>query len=188
VKGYFNDFLGGLTLFELPCTGTAMCAFQIGILNIARTNVEGGPFGSIVTNAAFTTPTGVFTGTIGFNGTIVGVGSPVRTGSGLPFSFMLPSVKTVGFPATTGRLSISVSQMIFQITLTEMFKRTGTDARDANGIGVIALVTGSMSQRFLGANRTWITLEIPEPSAILAASAGLFVLFACHQLVRRRDR
>ena len=36
------------------------------------------------------------------------------------------------------------------------------------------------------ANRTWITLEIPEPSAISAASAGLFVLIGCHRMVRRR--
>jgi hypothetical protein len=191
VKGFYNLVGAGLSLFQVPCTGTAMCAFQIGIIPIAVTGVTGGPFGSTVNVASFTTPTGAFTGTIGFNGTILGIGNPVTTGSGLNIPFTLPSAMSIGFPATTGRLSITVTS----VSPTERFVRTGTDARDANGSGVIALVTGSMSKRSLlgplgglpgSANRTWITLEILEPSAILSASAGLFALFGCHQLVRRR--
>ena len=91
---------------------------------------------------------------------------------------------------TTGRLLISVTELA-PGAASEMFVRTGIDARDANGNGVVATVTGSMSKRNISkgnANRTWTTLEIPEPSAIFAASAGLFALFGCHQLVRRRNR
>jgi hypothetical protein len=72
----------------------------------------------------------------------------------------------------------------------EIFARSGTDARTANGQGVVAMVTGSMSARSISlgnANPTWITYEIPEPSTIFAASAGLFALFGCHGWVRRRN-
>jgi hypothetical protein len=51
--------------------------------------------------------------------------------------------------------------------------------------------SGSMSARSISkgnANRGWTTYEIPEPSSILAASAGLLALFGCNRLVRRRSR
>ena len=173
-------------LLDLPCTGTAMCAFQISTVIPGTTGVAGGPFGGSVNNPAFTTASGVFTGTIGFNGTIVNLNGP---GLGvIPFTGQ--NATSVGFPATTGRLSITVTSMLPNDP-SEMWKRTGTDARTAGGNGVIATVTGSMSARNISlgnANRGWATYEIPEPSAIFATSAGLFALFGCHQLARRRQR
>ena len=53
------------------------------------------------------------------------------------------------------------------------------------------MVTGAMSARSISlgnANRTWVTYEIPEPSVLFSASAGLFALFGCQYLVRRRSR
>jgi hypothetical protein len=187
-KVFFNGVGVPLNpLLDLPCTGTAMCAFQLSTVIPGTTGVAGGPFGGSVNNAAFTTATGVFTGTIGFNGTIVNIGGTALLGK-IPFTGQ--NATSVGFPVTTGRLDITVTDMLSGDPA-EIFKREGTDARTAGGNGVIALVTGSMSARNISlgnANRTWSTLEIPEPSAIFAASAGLFALFGCHQLVRRRNR
>ena len=187
---FFNGVGGGLNpAVDLPCTGTAMCAFQISDVAVATTGVAGGPFGATANNAAFTTPTGVFTGTIGFNGTIIGVGNAV-TSAGVNIPFTGQAATSVGFPGTTGRLSITVTSMV-PGDPSEMWVRTGTDARDASGNGVIASVSGSMSARNISkgnANRTWTTLEIPEPSALAGAAAGLFAIFGCHQLVRRRNR
>jgi hypothetical protein len=186
-KVFFNGVNGGINpANDLPCTGGSLCAFQLSTVIPGTTGVSGGPFGGTVNNPAFTTASGVFTGTIGFNGTIVHVNGP---GLGA-LAFTGQNATSVGFPVTTGRLSITVTSML-PADPSEMWVRTGTDARTAGGNGVIALVTGSMSARNISlgnANRTWTTLEIPEPSAIFAASAGLFALFGCHQLVRRRNR
>ncbi len=187
-KVYFND-IGLNPALALPCTGTSMCQFGLSTVIPGTAGVAGGTFAGSTTNDAFSTPTGVFTGTIGFNGTIINQGAAV-TGAGSPLPFTGQGATSVGFPVTTGRLSITVTDVATNAD-TEMWKRTGVDARDAGGNGVIALVTGSLSTRSISkanANRTWTTLEIPEPSAIFAASAGLFALFGCHQLVRRRNR
>ena len=189
---YFNGVGGGLNpAVDLPCTGTAMCAFQLSTVfpDTTPAGVAGGPFGSTANGAAFTTATGVYTGTIGFNGSILGIGNAV-TSAGVNIPFTGQGVTTIGFPITTGRLSITVTDVVVGAN-TEMFVRTGTDARDASGNGVIATVTGSMSTRSISggnANRTWTTMEIPEPGAITAASAALLALFGCHQWVRRRNR
>jgi hypothetical protein len=153
----------------------------------ATVGVAGGAFNGLAVGSAFSTNTGVFTGTIGFNGTIIGQGAAVTViGAGIPFTGQ--GNQAVGMPFTTGMLSITVTQV--QGATSEMFIRTGIDARDAAGNGVVALVSGSMTARDISggnANRSWVTLEIPEPSAIVAASAGLFALFGCHRLARRRS-
>ncbi len=196
-KVFFNGVGGGIDPGNLPCTGTSACRWQLSTVIPGTTGVAGGPFGGSVNNPAFTTPTGVYQGTIGFNGTIHNTLGAVTTGGGVTPTATGPGIffsgqqaTSVGFPVTTGMMSITVTSMI-EGDPSEMWVRTGTDARDANGNGVIAMVTGSMSKRNISlgnANRTWTTLEIPEPSAIMAASAGLFALFGCHQLVRRRNR
>jgi hypothetical protein len=196
-KVFFNGVGSTVDPGDLPCTGTTACRWQLSTVIPGTTGVAGGPFGGSVNNAAFTTPTGVYQGTIGFNGTIVNTLGAVTTGGGITPTATGPGIffkgqaaTSVGFPVTTGMLTIQVTSMIVDDP-PETWIRTGTDARDANGNGVIATVTGSMSKRNISlgnANRTWTTLEIPEPSAIMAASAGLFALFGCHQLVRRRNR
>jgi hypothetical protein len=181
---HFNK--DGLALISLPCTG---CEMQISTVVPPLTPVAGATFGETVMIPAFQTPTGVYTGTVGFNGTIIGVGDPV-TVAGVGINFTGQAATSVGFPWTTGRITISVTDVLPGVPV-EIFIRTGTDARDANGNGVVVLNTGSMSERSISkgnANRTWMTLEIPEPSAIYTASAGFLALFGCHQWVRRRSR
>jgi hypothetical protein len=196
-KVYFNIDL--LTIMDMPCTG---CKFGLSTVVPGTTGVAGGPFGGSVMNPAFQTQTGVYTGTLGFNGSILNnpLTNPIRpvivstTPNGVQVGspYTGQPATSVGFPLTTGMITISVTAAgVFNPLKPEVFKRTGTDARDANGNGVIALNTGAISSRTVSkgnANRVWTTLEIPEPSAILAASAGLFALFGCHQLVRRRSR
>jgi hypothetical protein len=186
VKVYFNK--DGLSVGQLPCSGP-LCQFQVSTIIPGTFPVGGAGFGALVPIAAFQTPTGVYSGSVGFNGTILSVGNAVTVaGVGIPFTG--PGNVNVGFPSTTGMLTISVTDVLPGAPV-EIFKRTGIDARDAGGNGIIAMNAGSMSARSIGkgnANRIWTTYEIPEPSAIFAASAGLFALFGCHQLVRRRSR
>jgi hypothetical protein len=171
----------------LLCSGLT-CQFQLSEGPPGTRGAGGGEFGVTVMNPAFQTPTGVYSATIGFNGTIINIGNPITVnGNGIPFTGQ--AATSIGGPLTTGRLTIAVTQVVGATP--EIFKRTGTDARDANGNGVIGLVAGNMSARSISdgnGNPGWTTLEIPEPSAIFAASAGLFALFGCHQLVRRRSR
>jgi hypothetical protein len=187
-KVYFNK--NGFNLADVPCAGVT-CEFQISVVLPGTAAVGGGTFGLTVMNPAFTTPTGLYTGAVGFNGTIISVGNAVTTGgtamNGIPFTGQ--AATSIGFPNTTGLLTISVTSVVGATP--EIFARAGTDARTANGQGVIALVSGAMSARSISlgnGNPGWTTYEIPEPSAIFAASAGLFALFGCHQLVRRRSR
>ena len=175
--------------FFVPFNIGTECQFSLSIVDPVGSDttagIAGGRFNGLSIRSAFVTNTGVFTGTIGFNGTILGQGAPV-TAAGIGIPINIRGRRAVGFPMTTGRVTISVTS---NLVTSSMFIRTGTDARDAAGNGVVALVTGSMSFRdvsFGSADRTWITLEIPEPNAILAASAGLFALFACHRLAGRR--
>lgn len=184
-KVYFN--VGALTPAQVPCAGPG-CVFGLSTVIPGTTGVAGGPFAGTVMNAAFETPTGIYTGSVGFNGTILAVGNAVTAaGAGIPFTGQ--AATSAGGPLTTGKMTVSVTLVVGATP--EIFKRTGIDARDAGGNGVIGLNSGAMSARTLSlgnANRTTLTLEIPEPSAIFAASAGLFALLGCHQLVRRRNR
>ena len=179
--------------FFVPFNTGPDCKFSLSIMDhvgSSRTvGIAGGAFNGLAVHSPYQTNTGVFTGTIGFNGTIIGQGAPVTlAGIGIPFTG--EGSYAVGFPITTGRLTISVHSRLG--TATSRFIRTGTDARDAAGNGVVVLVTGSLTARgnpnFGGfSDRTWITLEIPEPSASLAAAAGLFALFICDRVARRRS-
>ncbi len=169
------------TAATAPCTG---CNFFISVVVPGSTGVAGEAFGGLVSNPPFSTTMGLFSGTVAFNGTTLNFNpTPLPNGT-----FVGQQATSVGFPLTTGSLDLTVTDVAAGAN-TEMFKRTGIDARDANGNGVVALVSGSLSARNISkgnANRTWVTLEIPEPGAILAASAGMLALFGCHQLVRRR--
>jgi hypothetical protein len=185
---FFN--VNNLALGDLPCNGGTdpACAFGISVVDVQTTGLAGGPFGSTATNASFMAAPGVFTGSLGINGSVLSIGVPALTANGATIAFTGQPATSVGFPLSTGMVTVSVTDAL---PVTEKFIRTGTDARDANGNGVVALNSGTLSARTTSrgnANRVWVTYEIPEPSAIFAASAGLLALFGCHQLVRRRSR
>jgi hypothetical protein len=177
--------------FFVPFVNNVDCQWALSnpdrTLSNSTVGIMGGAFAGFSSGSGYMTASGVYTGTIGFNGTILGTVGPVTAvGVGIPVAGR--SHQAVGIPWTTGMLTITV---LSQTNVSsEMFVRTGTDARDANGNGIVALVSGSMTARSItggNANRTWITLEIPEPGAFLDASAGLFALLGCHWLARRRS-
>jgi hypothetical protein len=89
-----------------------------------------------------------------------------------------------GFPWTTGFVTISQPGAVPP----EVFFLSGTDMRSA-GVGNVSLVSGALSERALSgpnANRAWMSLTLPEPTAALGAAGALAMLGLCHGLVRRR--
>jgi hypothetical protein len=91
-----------------------------------------------------------------------------------------------GFPWTTGFITVSQPAAVPP----EIFFLSGTDMRVA-GVGNVSLVSGALSTRALSgpnANRGWLSLTLPEPSAALGSLGALAMLGLCHGLVRRRSR
>ena len=120
--------------------------------------------------------------TVGPAGTVP---SSITLGGAAPFpSNMVTSSK--GYPWSTGFIKISQPAA----GPPEVFWLSGTDMR-VSGIGNISLVSGALSTRALSgpnANRGWLSLNLPEPTAALGAAAALGMLGLCHGLVRRRKR
>lgn len=119
-------------------------------------------------------------GLVGPMGTIFGsvfVAAPVP-------SNMVTASK--GFPWTTGLITVSQPAA----APAEIFFLSGTDMRVA-GVGNVSLVSGALSTRALSgpnANRGWLSLNLPEPTAALGSAAALAMLGLCHGVVRRRSR
>jgi hypothetical protein len=180
--------VNGLTGGKLPCTGTALCQMAVSVPVPITNGVFGATLGKQVVNPQGLTLSAIRTGTIGANGTILGIGAVVPSGG--PFlngAWPQQGVTSVGLPATTGMLTISVTGQAGPVP--EIFKRSGYDGRNAAGSGLLSLVGGALSNRtFSGpnANRTWITYWLPEPGALVAGTSALMMLGGCHWLVRRR--
>jgi hypothetical protein len=99
-----------------------------------------------------------------------------------------------GFPWTTGMLTIKATAAGGG---GESWKITGKDNRNTKGVGIIKMVSGSLSQRSTtgdNANRGWVRLNLmrsPEPGVpalspvALAATAGLMLLAAGYAMRRR---
>ncbi len=110
-------------------------------------------------------------------------------GTGLTLSNMVTSSK--GFPWSTGLVTVSQPGAMGG---PEVFFLSGTDMRGTGtmiGAGNVSLVSGSLSLRLLSgpnANRGWLSLTLPEPTAALGAAGALAMLGLCHGLVRRRSR
>jgi hypothetical protein len=91
---------------------------------------------------------------------------------------------TKGFPWTTGFITVSQPGAVPP----EIFFLSGTDMRVA-GVGNVSLVSGALSARALSgpnANRGWLRLTLPEPTAALGTASAIAMLGLCHGLVRRR--
>jgi hypothetical protein len=103
---------------------------------------------------------------------------------GPPLSNMVTGSK--GFPWSTGLITVSQPAAVPP----EVFFLSGTDMR-VGGVGNVSLVSGALSSRALSgpnANRGWISLTLPEPTAALGSLGALVMLGVCHGLVRRRSR
>jgi hypothetical protein len=181
---------------------TVMTVGVVGASNPLGLGNQGAPvtlpagmtsFGPVL-NSAMTAPNGigvvnVTTGgtpmnpvccTVGPLGTIP---SSIQPGAAFPSNMVTGSK---GFPWTTGFITISQPGAVPP----EIFFLSGTDMRVA-GVGNVSLVSGSLSERALSgpnANRGWVSLTLPEPSAALGTAGALAMLGLCHGLVRRRSR
>ena len=111
------------------------------------------------------------------------------------FTAMAPTAMTgltnmaasTGYPWTTGMLTLAAPAAGGG---GELFMITGMDTR-VGGVGAIQLVTGTLSRRTVtgpNANRAWLRLAIPEPSATLGTLGALGMLALCHALARKRSR
>jgi hypothetical protein len=148
---------------------------------------------------------GAFTGTRAKNGPKPGIGvvkagaSPRGTISlfawtGGNATGLTNAASSSGFPWTTGMLTIKATAAG---GVGESWKITGKDNRNTKGVGLIKMVSGSLSQRTVtgdNANRGWIKLDLmrsPEPGVpalspvALAATAGLMLLAAGYAMRRR---
>ena len=89
-----------------------------------------------------------------------------------------------GFPWTTGKITVSQPGA----GPAEIFFASGTDMRVA-GVGNVSLVSGALSLRAVSgpnANRGWVSMTLPEPTAAVGAAGALGLLGLCHTVVRRR--
>ena len=103
--------------------------------------------------------------------------------AGLTLTNMVTGSK--GVPWTTGLLVLSQPAAVPP----EIFYLSGTDMRIA-GVGNISLVSGALSTRALSgpnANRGWLSLTLPEPTAAVGAVGAFAMLGLCHGLLRRRS-
>jgi hypothetical protein len=204
VQIFFNE--GGLALGDLPCVWGATldtavspkvnpdCVVGLATKEIANTAVPV-RFGAKRSSPAQSNPTGVFTAHIGANGTILGYKTgPLQTittgGTAmLPKAVAGQATTSWGLPFTTGRMTISVTQNAGAPTQQEIFSRTGGDQRTAGGQGIVVMVAGAVSARSISGpngDRRWLTLNVPEPSALGAGAAGFLALLGCHAIARRR--
>jgi hypothetical protein len=123
----------------------------------------------------------LFTAMLGPNGTI-----PLANSMGVAAAALTNMVAgTKGFPWTTGLITVTAPGA----APAEVFFLSGTDMRVA-GIGNVSMVSGALGLRKLSlanANRGWVSLTIPEPTAALGAAAALSMLGLCHMVVRRRS-
>jgi hypothetical protein len=108
-----------------------------------------------------------------------GAGGP-GTGMGL-----VQTSTTWGGPLTTGMLTV---QLLPSGTSPppELWIVTGSDHRDSQGNGYVSLVSGSVSARSAsgpGTQRTFLTLQVPEPAMAFGLVAGVIALAG---LSRRR--
>lgn len=187
--------VAGLSGGLLPCDpvtkGAGICLVGISV-PVAITD---GVFGASFAKPAIVNPNGiqlnaVRSANIGGNGTILSIqGLSPNAGTFGNGAILQQGVTSYGLPGTTGMLTISVSQP-FGGGAPERFVRTGNDNRDASGNGIVNIVGGALSNRFASgpnANRTWNTLYLPEPGALLAGASALLMLGGCHWLVRRRQ-
>lgn len=172
----------------LPC---AACLVAVSQATPGTAAVFGQTFGATVMNPPDINPTGVFVVPVGQFGTIdpldLTTMNAQTDGAGNFVPFTGQGATSWGFPLTTGRLTISVTQNNGD---PEIFIRTGADGRTPNGSGIVSLVSGTVSKRSLSGpngNRGWVTLRIPEPGVLAAGSSALLMLAGCHWLVRRRQ-
>jgi hypothetical protein len=148
---------------------------------------NGAQYGATTAAATVTTPgvqadPGFMGGAFGAGGTVL---ASVQCGPTCP-GLLNNVLGDKGFPWTTGMITVSQPAAV----PAEIFYLSGTDTRPGGvGSGNISMVSGTLSNRSLSgpnANRAWVSLQLPEPTALAGAAGALLMLGACHSMVRRR--
>jgi hypothetical protein len=154
-----------------------------------------GTFGDIGTSNGIPEAVGKFAVAVAnmtINGHINVLGAPITTS--VNGSAGVTNKATGWFaPWTTGQVRVSA----LSASPPEAFTITGSDMRDANGIGSISLVSGSISARQAtgaNANRGWLNFTITAlPQAPAMSPAGIVTLVSLmglaggYGMVRRRS-
>lgn len=108
--------------------------------------------------------------------------SPTGPGTGMG---LVQTTTSWGGPLSTGMVTV---QLVPSGTTPppSTWIATGSDHRDSGGNGYVSLISGSVSARNLsgpGTQRTFLTLQVPEPAMAIGLVAGVFALAG---LARRR--
>jgi len=166
------------------CVGQPAPAFCLAAMFQANPNTgpgaAGGPWGFVGLTTGTAVPSNVLNVSMNVLGTIAAgivVGATPLTNDGT----------TWGGPYTTGAIFMSQPAAFGD---PEVFSITGSDGRNSTGNGPISLVTSTISRRIQtgpNANRNFLTLVVPEPSAIAAAGTALAALAGLHGWLRRRN-
>jgi hypothetical protein len=110
-----------------------------------------------------------------------------------PLPFMVPGANTtnIGFPWTTGHVSVYVKGIISSVPLTTTLTAAGNDSVDSNGIRTIQLVAGGVALRNQGTTtgRTphvdTVTIKVPEPGSTMALVGALGLIGGLYGVRRR---
>lgn len=176
----FNDFVDPITQADLSQTSVKK-QFPTLPQNLVETVAWGAPFRALVARTPMA-PGDKVSGFLTISGAAL-VGPTTQTVTPLGTGMGLAQTSTTwGAPWTTGQIQVKWVAGGLPFT----FTHTGNDQRGPGGNGSLSLVTGSMADRSIsgpGANRQFVTLNLPEPSLGLGLFAGLGALAA---LARRR--
>lgn len=165
---------------QLPGTATGAALVGAGLNPVVGASTAAG---TISTPGAAADP-GFMGGAFGPGGTVL---ASMQCVSPCPF---VPNVilGDRGFPWTTGVITVSAPNA----DPAEIFFLSGDDTRPGGvGTGTISMVSSTVSDRSLSgpnANRAWVRLVLPEPSAAMAAMGAFAMLGICHTAVRGRSR
>jgi hypothetical protein len=176
----FNDFINPINQAQLSQT-SLIKVFPTLPQNLVETVAWGGPFRALIVRVP-PAPGDRVSGFLTISGAAqVGPTTQMVTPAGTGMGLAQTST-TWGAPWTTGQVQVKWIAGGLPFT----FTHTGNDQRGPGGNGSLSLVTGSMAARNVsgpGANRQFVTLNLPEPSLGLGLFAGLGALAA---LARRR--
>jgi len=164
----------------------ASTATRAAIVGAQASNAEAG----VTTGAPTATtpgvpaPAGTMTGSFAPNGAVLASNQCVPPACAVTLVNSVIGEK--GNPWTTGLITVSAPAAV----PAEVFYLSGTDTRPGGvGSGNISMVSGTTSTRSLSgpqANRGWVSLTLPEPTAMAGAAGALLMLGVCHNMVRRR--
>ncbi len=178
----FNDPVFQWDLTDLAQTSVPKI-FPTLPQNLVQPQAWGGPFRGLTQRAGAPPGNRVSGFLTAFGAAQVGPTTFMVTAAGAGQGLAQTSTSW-GAPWTTGKITV---KWITVQGSTSQFTHTGNDQRVSNGEGGLNLIAGSIAFRTVnkaGANRHFVTLNLPEPSLGLGLFVGIGALAA---LARRRN-